>query len=313
METSITPATEGQKKQIVQVVTDTTRKAVAEAVEKADLTKEGAQHVLGNGDEVVAAVLAAAVAAIKNLSIPNQFADEERASSYGYPQGWRIKSIAEQATVLAKFFPGLDVSHAGELAKRYEKDDKLVLPEGMDGLAVIPKHSAIARLTTGTNENWPAYNRALAHLLGVVKSARPEFVDYTDGAVGPDCERLAPKTAAVYAEMENVPGDVVVLAAQTGLLHRGKSVRRARVVFGAKEFGLDSFVVGCIILTHPERLNDPNVLWIDCAGSERAPRAGDAFAGVSYWSFDDGRLEFSSDRISPPNGDYGSASGVRPE
>lgn len=313
METSITPATEGQKKQIARVVTDAVGKGIVAGLEKTDLTKEGVQHVLENGDEIAAAVLAAAVAAIKNLSVPNQFANEERASSYGYPQGWRIKSVAKQAAILAKFFPGLDVSHTKELAKRYEKDGKLVLPKGMDGLVVIPKHSAITKLATGTNENWPAYNRALAHLFGVVKSARPEFADYTDGAVGPDRERLAPKTAAVYAEMENVPGDVVVLAVQTGLLHRGKSVRRSRVVFGAKEFGLDSFAVGCIILTHPERLNDPNVLWIDCAGSERAPEAGGAFTVASYWFFHVGWLEFNSSWIGDPCENCGSASGVRPE
>lgn len=305
---TIPSITSGQKRKIVSLGSD----AIEKVLEELGLDQDAAQSIVVNGGDFAAVIREAAYRSLKGLSTPNEFADEEKSSNYGYPKGWKLKPVSEQAAILAKKFPDLDVSRVEEFARRYEKDGKLILPKGMDGLVVIPKHSAAARLSKD-NEQWPAYSRALAYLFGVMKAARPEFVDYTEGAVGPDRERLASKTAAVYAELEKVPGDVLVLAVQTGFLHRGKSVRRARVVFTGKEFGLDSFAVGCIVLTHPERLNRSDVLWIDCAGSERVPRAGGAFSDASCWRFGYGRLEFDSDWVSGPSGSCGSASGVRPE
>ena len=305
--------TSGQKDSIGSLVVSAARKGIDLAFKKVDADKDGWQQVFENGNELADAIVETILAKSRQLSKSNQFANEEIVSTYGYPKGWYLKSPMLQARILTERFPGLDVSHVVELAGRYRKDGKFVLPSGMDGLAVFPKHSAIARLSGETNEYWPSYNRAFAHLLTVMSQARSDFVDYTEGNVGPEYERLAAKTAAIYEELENVPGDVLVLAVQTGMFHRAKSIRRARVVFGQREFGLDSFAVGIILLTHPERLQHVDHLWIDCAGSERAPRADGGFSRASYWSFRGGELGFLSCRVDDANPDCGSASGAPPE
>jgi len=48
--------------------------------------------------------------------------------------------------------------------------------------------------------------------------------------------------------------DILVVPAQFGLRHRGRSVRRVREVMNANEFGLGVFAIGIMLLTHPERL-----------------------------------------------------------
>src|SRR3989338_9674938 len=72
METLITTVTDGQKKQ------------------------DGIQKLIENGDEFQAHI----IAGIKDLSVSNQFADEEVESSYAYPKGYKVKGITEQTNIL---------------------------------------------------------------------------------------------------------------------------------------------------------------------------------------------------------------------
>jgi hypothetical protein len=263
------------------------------------------------------------------------FEGEEVESTYGYPDGWRLKPLEEQVAILKQHFPGLDVSHVQKLMFRYfvggpingtmgRLDDdnavclQRVLPKGMDGLVVIPKPSVIARIVSRVMPHnallaWPEENVALWELLCFMHMTRSDFHDDTERDVGPERYRLTAKTKTAYAAFDNLPGDVMVLAVQTGFLHRGKSVRRARFVFGEREFGLCAFAVGIILLTHPERLTHDANLAIDCAGSEFAPLADDVFSKYPYWYFNGFELRFNSSVVDGPNGRYGSASGCLPE
>lgn len=226
-----------------------------------------------------------------------RYKEEEVPSSVGYPAGWKLKSLSEQVKILTRHFPSLDVSHVEELARVYQQNGKFVLPDGMDGLAVIPKYTAVA--TEVSLSDWPVYNRAMALLITVFKKVRPDFVLYADG-LGPDNERLSMKSKRFYEAQKDVPGDVLVIPVQMGRLHRGRSFRRARALFLPNEFDLDAFAIGCIILTHPERLRNADALWIDCAGTETQDLRrilsmfGIGFSNTSGWGFENNQLRYVS-------------------
>jgi len=84
-----------------------------------------------------------------------------------------------------------------------------------------------------------------------------------------------------------------VVGAQAGLLHRGSSARRTRVAMAGNEFGLGVFAIGCILLTHPERLSTGDTLMIDCSGDEYSVRADYTFDRVPLFDYDMAGIEFS--------------------
>lgn len=117
-------------------------------------------------------------------------------------------------------------------------------------------------------------------------------------------------THALDLVAENQPGDILVIAAQLGMSHRGRSVRRAREVFVENEFGLGSLAVGSIILTHPERLVRYEELDMDCSGDEFAPAADGDFSYAPVFGFNGGNKgEFLAYRVDYAIDRYGSASG----
>ena len=115
----------------------------------------------------------------------------------------------------------------------------------------------------------------------------------------------------VIAEAQQ--GDILIVPAQFGKLHRGRSVRRAREVMGANEFGLGAFAVGCMALTHPERFVRWEQLHVDCAGDEYAPDADGKFVFAPVFDVHDGELKFDAGWVSRPYDDYGSVSAFFPQ
>jgi len=103
--------------------------------------------------------------------------------------------------------------------------------------------------------------------------------------------------------------DILVVAAQFGLRHRGRSVRRAREVFMDNEFGLGAFEIGCMILTHPERLQHFDDLWIDCTGNEYSYNGNGVFSRAPYFHFHDGNAGLNAGWVNGAYEHYGSASG----
>ena len=87
--------------------------------------------------------------------------------------------------------------------------------------------------------------------------------------------------------------DILVIAAQAGMLHRGCSARRTRVAMAGNEFGLGVFAIACILLTHPERLSAEDTLMIDCGGDEYSMRGDCTFDRVPLFDYDIAGIEFS--------------------
>jgi hypothetical protein len=141
------------------------------------------------------------------------------------------------------------------------------------------------------------------------------FHNYRNDKLGPEYLKLSERTAVAFQMLgERQKGDFLLIPAQFGLRHRGRSVRRAREVFLGNEFGLGTFVVGIMLLTHPERLVQYDDLWIDCAGDEfNDPPTDVLFIRAPYFAFSDGRVEFGTGWFGSADGGCGSASAFVPQ
>ena len=280
---SITSITDGQRKQYKRFVEDAADKALAEA----GLDKDGIQKLIENGDEFQTRI----ITGIKELSVSNQFADEEVQSSYAYPKGYKVKGITEQTNILRQLFPGIGFA-----------DEKLAeqpLPPNAEGWFAIPKWQTLA----------PTYGEAVKKVLAMIASKR-KFYNYRDGKLGAEYLRQHAKTAKMSQKLgdEQKGHDILVVPAQFGLRHKGRSVRWAREVFMANEFGLGAFAIGIMLLTHPEREVQWEQLHVDCAGDEFSPDADGGFSDAPFFDFYDGKVEFYADWCDDADEYYGSAS-----
>lgn len=265
------------------------------ALEEAGLDKDGIQRVISRGGELQTAV----VEKLRELSADNQYADEERRSNYGYLSGYNPKGITEQTNRLHELFPGLNSAD--------EQIASQPVPNGAEGWFAIPRWDKIA----------PTYGEAVQKVLDLIKQTRNgKFYNYREGQLGPNQLRQHERTVAMFRKLgdQQTGHDILLVAAQFGLHHRGRSVRRVRVVFNASEFGLGAYEVGIMLLTHPERLQHFDDLWLDCAGDEYDyPGVDGRFDGAPYFDFDGGGVRFASSWVGSPHAYSGSASAVLPQ
>ena len=235
-----------------------------------------------------------------------QYKDEVVSSDYTYPSEYKPKSIEEKIKAAADIF-GLDPKSALELAKNLPE-----LPNGAEAWFAIPKLEAVAKkhfpsITDPAEQYCEAVNMVLEKL-----ADSRGFYNYRKGQITSAQLRQSARTAEALSEMGGQSGDILIVAAQFGMRHRGKSVRRARETFSGNEFGLGAFAMGCMALVHPERYVKWEQLHTDCAGDEFAPDADGAFSGAPLFSFGD-ELGFDADDVSGARGYYGSVSGFLPQ
>ena len=221
------------------------------------------------------------------------FADEEVKSNYGYPQGYAVKPVCEQLVELSKHFSGLNTSSVLACSKELP-----ALPQGAEGWFAIPRWEKVAE----------TYNQAVEKVLDLIGKTRT-FTNYRKGELGPKYLRLSERTdVALQMIGEKQKGDFLLIPAQFGLTHRGRSVRRVRMVYAPNEFGLGSFIAGCMLLSHPERLVQGEQLHIDCPGDEYSPDADGGFSDAPIFSFNDGEVRFRAGWYDYAYEYYGSAS-----
>ena len=262
---------------------------VEAAYDKAGLSDEEAQRV--NDTPGLADLIGDFIT--KNRQ-PNQFVSEEVKSNYNYPEGYHVRPIAEQVARLKELFPELNGANL-EIAKGE-------LPEGAEGWFVIPRWDKLGKSYTEAFEQ---------RIIPALAATFPKFYNYRKGELSAKYLRQHPRTIEMYerivAEQEGY--DILIVPAQFGLLHRGRSVRRAREMFTANEFGLGAFAVGCMLLTHPERLVRWEQLHIDCGGDEYDWRADGGWTYCPFFYFYDGQVKFFAYRVDNAAQYFGSASG----
>ena len=284
------PMTDDQRRQLTRLGED----AMAKALKTINPDKSGAQRIHARGDEVMKVVLDK----VRELSTSDQFADEEVESSYAYPAGYRVKGMTEQTNILRQLISGVGFAD--------EKLTEKPLPDGAEGYFAIPRWQTIA----------PTYREAVEKVFALLKKQRDgKFYNYREGRLD---ERYLRETEAQKAAFQKLGDeqkgyDILVVPAQFGLRHRGRSIRRAREVMSWNEFGLGAFAVGIMLFTHPERLVDYENLWIDCAGDEYAPDADGQFDYAPCFYFNVGKVRFHAYWFDDAHGHYGSASGFLPQ
>lgn len=241
---------------------------------------------------------------IAELSVSNQYANEEVRSSYTYPKEYKgPKPIADQIKAIAKIFD-LDPASALEYAKSLPQ-----LPDGAEGWFAIPSVDALAaKHFPEVTDPVQKYCQAV-QLVHTKIAASRSFYNYREGQITPAQLRVHARTAhALDLIAETQKGDILIVAAQLGMRHRGRSVRRAREVFVANEFGFGSLAVGSIVLTHPERLVRWEELDMDCSGDEFAPDADGGFSVAPFFGFRGGEVKFGAYWFDGADESYGSAS-----
>ena len=262
---------------------------VGDAYDKANLFEEEAQCVneasgLGN---LISEF-------IKKHRYINQFANEETASDYTYSEGCEILSIEEQIRKIAEIF-GLNSTEALEYVKNL-----LELPEGAEGWFAISRWDKV-----GTT-----YNRAVEIVLAKLGESRKVY-NYRKGKLGEKYLRQHQRSINMWEKFySEQSGDIIIVPAQFGLRHRGKSVRRARETFSINEFGLGIFASCCMLLTHPNRLQKYNELEFDCSGDEYNWVADGGWSHCPGFYFNDGEVELYVYGVGDVNRYFGFASAV---
>lgn len=245
----------------------------------------GAVRTIGRG-EISQATFQTAV-----REVINPFAKEKTTLRYFYPEGWKVATVEEQLKVLLGFYPDLDGSQVVQIAKGMQ------VPDGADGLFVVPKPSSVAAKLVIDNPFTSGYGQLLEATVLAYLSKERKFTNYRAGELTADRLRMRQSAVDGLRKMEEeIPGDFLVIAAQTGLKWGGYSPRNTRweMEHGTTEFPLPAWVAGHIILTNPKRLEKNEHLIIDCPGDEYRFGAGKGFGVCLYFSFESGRLYLSS-------------------
>ena len=268
---------------------------------KSGLDKDRAQRLYEHGGELQDGI----AKLIAELSASDRYADEEVPSSYVYPTEYKgPKPIVDQIKAIAKIF-NLDPTQALEYAKRLPE-----LPGGAEGWFAVPSLNTLgAKHFPEVTDQAEKYCSAVRFIHEKVAATR-KFYNYRNGEI--TVEHLRAHARAVSALdliAETQKGDILIIAAQLGMRHRGRSVRRAREVFMANEFGLGSIVIGSIALTHPERFVRSEELDVDCSGEEFSPGGNGAFSEAPVWCFSGDGVEFDTEDVDYACAGFGSASG----
>ena len=305
------PITDGQKKLLTRMIGDVAdSNPVKEALDA--LSKNGAERLKRN-PEFALSLRRFTVEQIGKLGVVNEFADEEVPSKYGYLSGYKpgVRGLNEQCNQLRVLFPGVGFSNQN-LQTRIENGE-IKMPKNAEGWFAIPNWRKNPKIFGST------YSEAVQTVLDAIKKARDgAFYNYREGQIDKQHLRQSARSQKFWDDLAKAQGDadILIIAGQFGIRHHGRSVRRARVVIEdtAGEFGLGAFAVGIMVLTHPERLQHYDDLWIDCAGDEfDDPDSVVRFGRAPYLCFHDDWVKFGTFRVGNARVYFGSASGFLPQ
>lgn len=266
--------TEQQNQMLMSFLDEAVQHAYRTVIEQLD--RQSAQAVLEAAKKLKPEVSGLLVEAIQRHTISDKFKDEEVASNRVYPPTYRVRPIEAQVTALRTLFPVLESCH--------EKLARKPLLEGAEAWFAIPRWQALA----------PTYNEAVEMLLGALATKR-KLSNRIVGKLGEKFLRQSERSKLAEKILAEQQGgnDILVVPAQGGMLHRGCSARRTRASLAGNEFGLGMFSIGCMVLTHPERLSTADTLMIDCGGDEYSVRGDYTFDRVPLFDYDIGGVEVS--------------------
>ena len=266
--------TDQQNRLLQEFLGQAAQDAYKAAIDRLD--RHSAQIVLDMDLKLKSEVADVVVEVISRHTVSDKYKDEEVTSNRVYPPTYRVRPVEAQVTELRKLF--------STLGNCLEKLGRKPLLDGAEAWFAIPRWQAIA----------PTYSEAVELVLAVL-AARRRVSNRIIGRLGPTYLRQSERSILaekILADQQQ-GCDLLVVAAQAGILHRGCSARRTRVAMAGNEYGLGVFAFACMLLTHPERLSTGDTLMIDCGGDEYSVRGDYTFDRVPLFDYDIGGIEFS--------------------
>jgi hypothetical protein len=266
--------TEQQNAALQQYLAEAIQEAYRAAIEELD--RQSVESVLESHNQLKSEIIGQMVETIRRHGLSNKFLNEAVGSDRSYPATYRVKPVEAQTTELRSAFP--------KLGNCIEKLARLPLPEGAEGWFAIPRWQALA----------PTYNQAVEMMLAALGKRR-RLSNRIAGRLGQAHLRQIARSglAAEILADQQAGNDILVVAAQAGMLHRGSSARRTRAAMAGNEFGLGVFAFAAMLLTHPERLSTSDALMVDCCGDEYSIHGDTTFDRIPLFDFDASGIEFS--------------------
>lgn len=258
--------TDGQREQISALVDDAIERALV------GIDKDRAQQLIGSGGKFRGDL----IALVRKYAATSEYAYEEEASDAVYPAAYRLRRITEQRKRLQEIFPQSLFDSIDNGAGTYP------LPTEAEGYFVIPRWQSLAA----------TYSEAVELVLTKLKEVYGgRFYHHRTGEIVANRLRERPDKASFFKRLAEDQGNknLLVIPAQFGLLHRGRSMRRARVAVKANEVCLGAFEIGIMLLTHPDRLVEYGDLWVFCSGDEYVELDGDSSQRAPYFGAAGGR------------------------
>jgi len=295
MSSQITPVTDGQTAQV--------KDFVGAALRTSGVGKDGAQRIIKKGGILRRRL----VPMFRELggAEENPYKDKQAKIGYHYPDGWACPAILNQVQRLMAAFPGLDFSDAEEMAK------KVVVPEDADGVMVIPKLSALARIFNIADPYGSGYGQLVEKVIAVIAAIRKTY-NYRAGELGENYIRLNADAKLLIEELEAADGaDFLVMAInfgdwKTGLCYSPRNARWQALNIN-QQLPLGSVHVGCMLIADPSRLVAYENLFIDCSADEYNWGADGRWSYSVYFSFGGDELEFYARGADRAYGHCGSA------
>jgi hypothetical protein len=225
--------------------------------------------------------------------------------AHGKPSAYVPNDLLVQAGLLRKYLGAVgwaDISVASH-----------PLPKGAEGWFAIPRWENVASTYCGAVEKV---------FTALMKARKGNFFNYHEGMLSSLFLRESKYAEEYWARVRTAQPErgILVVAAQFGMRYRYRSVREARWAMQKNEFGLGAFAIGCMLLTHPKRLQRWDDLWIDCPGDKvgGAECNGPLFTAqddcdveplkVPYFRFISNTLEFKCGEDRFVSSSFGSAS-----
>lgn len=221
--------------------------------------------------------------------VVNPFQDEKVPFNTSGISGWEAERISTQLDTLQEFYSYLDASHVQNLAGQIE------LPEGADGVFVIPKLSRVAERFNITDPFVSGYGRLLKqsvlNYLEISKGISSEPLSLTAGEV----QMRESASSEIQKLEETTPGDFLVIAAQAGRKYIGFSPRNARweIEHSETEFPMPAWVAAHLVLANPKRLAGRMQVELDCVGDDYAPKLTGKYEQCLYFNGLENSIWFS--------------------
>ena len=297
-----------QRKHLIRMISDV---ADSDPVQNAldALNEKSAERVKGNPEFVtsIQSLVARQIAKFENV---DEYAEQEIESISGYPSGYKLLDLSHQISLLCGLFPEIFVSSRTILVNT-NSIRSAGLPRFAEGWFAIPNWKKNPEVFGST------YCEAVKRIISTIKSIR-NYRSLAD-EMNDKYLRQSSRSEQFWNEIARTQGDanILIIPAQFGLRHRGRSTNRSRVIMEDMEyeFGLGVFAVGSMLLTHPDRIQDYDDLWIDCAGDEWFSDEEGNFSRSPCFEFDEenGMLSFDASNVYSVSAGYGAASGFLPK